>query len=185
MVGGRQSTFLTLSHLDNELLLNDISYHSPKEIFPFSIFYESDSRDNLEENLFNNNFAASFMANHPENTYYLCGDEMFVEKILDGSNFLGPLTETGWNLYSVTPKAQKDQVGPDGFRFEITCKFDMEYPDSILKVPLQNTIFCAMHGEARVVEKLLNLEIERIQSEANIAAQSRTNIVSKEVWLEI
>ena len=56
MVGGRQSTFLTMSLLNNELLLNDVSYHSTKEIFPVSTFYESDSRDNLEENLSGHGF---------------------------------------------------------------------------------------------------------------------------------
>ena len=48
---GRQSTFVALTVLNNELLLQNVSFQSPKECFPLSLFYESDSRDNLEKNM--------------------------------------------------------------------------------------------------------------------------------------
>ena len=37
--GGRQSTFVALTVLNNELLLQNVSYQSPKECFPLSLFY--------------------------------------------------------------------------------------------------------------------------------------------------
>lgn len=49
--GGRKSTFMAISVLNNEAVLYGCSFQSPTEIFPISIFYEDDSRDNFEENL--------------------------------------------------------------------------------------------------------------------------------------
>ena len=49
--GGRHSTFLALTALKNELLENNVLHQSPKECFPIALFCESDSRDNLEQNL--------------------------------------------------------------------------------------------------------------------------------------
>ena len=97
---------------------------------------------------------------------------MFLEKILDGSNILGPLTNRGWNLYSDMLKSQVDEVGPNGFRSELDSKFDRDHPASLLQVPLQNVVFYMMHGETRVLEKILNVENERIQSQANISGNN-------------
>lgn len=58
--GGRHSVFRAFSFLNNELYLNDLSYQSPKEMFELALFYESDSRDNLEENLCYPNFTTIY-----------------------------------------------------------------------------------------------------------------------------
>ena len=42
-IGGRQSTFVAISLLNNEAFYHDCSFQSPKNIFPVNIFYESDS----------------------------------------------------------------------------------------------------------------------------------------------
>ena len=51
-IGGRQSTFIALSILNDDAALHGLSFHDPKEVFPLGIFYEKDSRDNIEENYF-------------------------------------------------------------------------------------------------------------------------------------
>ena len=150
-VGGRQSTYLAMSVLNHDLMLHSISYHSPKEIFPVHIFYES---DNLEENLGTSNFLASYMQKNPDIDFYLSGDEMFLEKMLDGSNVLGPLTEAGWNIYSAWPKEQKQSVGPDGLRTQIVPNFDRNLPDSLVpSVPLDRVMMCGLHAQTRITEK--------------------------------
>lgn len=40
-IGKRHSCFLSLNILNNEAKLHNISYQSPKDIFPFFVFYES------------------------------------------------------------------------------------------------------------------------------------------------
>ena len=181
VVGGRQSTYLALSLLNHELLLNGVSYHSSKEIFPVAIFYESDSRDNLEENLGSKNFISEYKSKHcTQSKFYLSGDEMFLEKMIDGSNILGPLSDCGWNIYSAWDKEHKSKVGSDGLRTSIEPQFDRELPESLVpQVDLQNIMMCTLHGQTRVVEKLLNLEVNRAISQANINAQTG-NFVNKE-----
>ena len=79
---------MALTVLNNELLLQNFSYQSPKECFPISLFYESDSRDNLEENLNKpTNMLNDFILNPP---IFLSADKMFVQVILDVSGKLDP-----------------------------------------------------------------------------------------------
>ena len=146
-----------------------------KEIFPVAIFYESDSRDNLEENTKKTDVLSSFISNS-DHEHYLSGDMMFIQHIMDGDNKLGPLTDMGWNLYSEQPKSQMNEVSVNGLRTELECKFNRTFNDPLIKVPLDHIMFCMMHSETRAVEKLLNLEISRILSEANIASQTDSSI---------
>lgn len=49
--GGKKCCNITLSPLNNEVRLHNIKFHSPKEIWPISLFYGSDGRWNLESNI--------------------------------------------------------------------------------------------------------------------------------------
>ena len=55
-------------------------------MYPVHIFYESDSRDNIEVNL-GYKLLQSIPCMH---VFYLGGDEMFLESVLDGSSTLSP-----------------------------------------------------------------------------------------------
>ena len=96
-IGGRQSAFLTISVLNDEAFFIDESFQNPNNIYPLNIFYESDSRDNLEENLGFPCRADAVFSKMDNDVFYLSGDEMFLIKMLDASGELGPTTETGWN----------------------------------------------------------------------------------------
>jgi hypothetical protein len=172
-IGGRHSTFLAMNIVNHDLYLRGVSYQSPHETFPVAIFYESDSRDNLEMNIGFNNIFDQLQSVHPDNDYYLCGDEMFLIKILDGSKELSPTSATGWNFYHKANKEQKQETHSNGLRTDMTVPLDRLHPESLLpSIPLKNVIFDIMHGLTRIVEKLLNLEIEKILSEGNKGQQS-------------
>ena len=179
--GGRQSTFVALTVLNNELLLQNVSYQSPKECFPLSLFYESDSRDNLEENMTKptnrlNQFVQSTSAE--DYKFFLSADEMFVEAILDGSGKLDPKSNAGWNIYSETVAASKDHVAASGFRTDLKAAFDRKHPDNILSgIQIKDTVYCLLHCCARCVEKLLFLEVDRIcSSEKNKTKEANSGI---------
>ncbi|KAJ8050283.1 hypothetical protein HOLleu_03423 [Holothuria leucospilota] len=172
-IGGRPATYIALSLLNNELALYGYSYQSPSEIFPVAMFYEKDSRDNLEENLdygrtdWLNEYLKDMQ--NKGDAVYLTGDEMFLEHILDGSGELSPSSEYGWNIYSRVSKEQKSAVSVSGLRTDIGPAVDRSYPESILNsIPLENVVLCLLHALARSVEKLLSLVISDICSLANI-----------------
>ncbi|KAJ8050589.1 hypothetical protein HOLleu_03851 [Holothuria leucospilota] len=174
-IGGRKGTFMAISTLNDEALLNGISYQNPLEIFPVAIFYEDDSRDNLEENLgfpdghLNREIQAAQQQDHQ---FFLSGDEMFLEHILGDEGELSPISSTGWNIYSSYPKSDWENTDEHGLRTGLLKQIDRDTRSSILKaIPLQRTVFCLLHGLARVTEKLLNLEIQRVFATANIACQ--------------
>ena len=174
-IGGRHSTFVCLSILNDELHLRNMSYQNPNETYPFVIFYESDSRDNLEMNLGQDNFTDRMVKEESGkgSKFYLCGDEMFLIKVLDGSKQLSPTSEFGWNFYHRAGKEQKKETAPSGKRTDMVVPLDREHPESLIpSLPLKNIIFDTMHGLARIVEKLLNLEIEKVLSEGNKGQQS-------------
>ncbi len=177
VIGGRHSTFLTLSLLNNDLYLRNVSYQSPEHTYPFTIFYESDSRDNLEMNIQASNFIENFISESKTcSNFYLCGDEMFTIKMLDGSKQLSPTSEFGWNFYHRAGKEQKSEVAKNGLRTDIDVLVDRELPESLIpSIPLTNIVFDTMHGLARIVEKLLSLEIEKILSEGNKNEQVKGN----------
>ena len=139
------------------------------EVSGNQLFYESDSRDNLEENLVKGNFLENWIASCPQTmTFYLSRDHMFVQACLDGSNVLGPLTNTGWNIYHECHKEQKQEVASSGLRTDLIVPVDRVHPESLLKtIPLKNVIPCILHWITRTVEKLLTLEIENIVSFTN------------------
>lgn len=127
-IGGRPTTFLSVSLLNNELILYNYSYQSPSEIYPITIFYEKDSRDNLEENLGygTTNWLNRYIKDRQDagNTVYLTGDEMFLEHMLDGNGELSPTSQCGWNIYSKVNKAQKSAVSSSGLRTDLTPAID-------------------------------------------------------------
>ena len=51
VLGGRHSSFVAVNVLNDELLEYDVPHQSQKEGFSVALFYEGDSRDNLEQNL--------------------------------------------------------------------------------------------------------------------------------------
>lgn len=175
-IGGRQSCFISLSLVNNELALHNCSYQSPKAIFPVALFFEGDSRDNLEENLgYPNSWLDDFIkrASGMGDCFYLCGDEMFIESILDGRNELSPMSKQGWNIYSACRIEEKGFTDPvSKKRTDLIAKVDREIPTSILRsILLQNTVFCLLHGLARCVEKLLTLVVQDILLYSNIVNQ--------------
>ena len=93
---------------------------------------------------------------------------MFLEAML-ASEGLGPLSKDGWNIYRQDNQEQKGDVSPDtGLRTDVTLPIDREHPEAILGcIPTSRTVFCLLHAVARCVEKLLNLEIDNIISDAN------------------
>lgn len=107
-IGGRHSTVMGLSILNNEMHLRNTSFQSPHHTYPFAICYEGDSRDNLEMNLINENKnILDDLCSLKTHKFYLSGDEMFLIKILDGSGELSPTSEDGWNLYHKAKKVEK------------------------------------------------------------------------------
>ena len=84
--GNRQSTFVSLNILNNEVLVHGVKFQSPKDVYPFHVFYESYFRENIEVNLsfpsLSNESLKSLDKGH---SFYLAGDEMFLEALLDGS----------------------------------------------------------------------------------------------------
>ncbi|KAJ8019772.1 hypothetical protein HOLleu_41495 [Holothuria leucospilota] len=177
-VGGRASTYVSISLLNNELALNGHSYQSPKEIFPVAIFYEKDDRDNLEENLEyrHSNWLNTFLQcnRRDGNHVFLTGDEMFLEHILDGVGDLSPSSLEGWNLYAKTHKDQKTSTNA-GFRTNLPVRIDRAHPENILSaVPLRNVVPCLLHALAISVEKLLTLVITDVISnmQANLGTDS-------------
>ena len=167
--GGRHSTFLALSVLNNELLENNVLHQSPKECFPIALFYESDSRDNLEQNLTKpTNVISKFLQTYPSDdaSFYFCSDEMFALACLDGSGELSPKSDSAWNIYGTNNADQKQKVSPEGFRTDLPPLFDQTHPECLFpEIPMVNWVFCVLHGGTRVVEKLLNSELETIGSE--------------------
>ncbi|KAJ8019052.1 hypothetical protein HOLleu_42605 [Holothuria leucospilota] len=168
-IGGRQSTFIALSILNDDAALHGVSYHDPKEVFPLAIFYEKDSRDNIEENCIP--WLQQFLSNKTNegHTFYLCGDEMFLEAVLDGSGNLGPNSKFGWNIYVDMSSDEKGTTSEvTGLRTDLKLEVNRQHQESLFPcIPTKNVVLCIMHGVARSVEKLLSLEVEDIMSEAN------------------
>ena len=76
------------------------------------MFYEGNSRDNLEENLNVRGYLEEFIKNLPQNIKVcLCGDHVFQQNILGAEeDDLRPTSSKGWNLYSRTPKEEQGKV---------------------------------------------------------------------------
>ena len=107
-----------------------------------------------------------------DDTFYLTGDEMFLEAMLDASGELGPMTENGWNIYRVSNKDSKGDTASTGLRADLQLKIDRVHKDRLFATITTNrTVFCVLHAVARCVEKLLNLEIQNVLSEGNKEAQ--------------
>ena len=174
-IGGRQSTFIALSMLNNAAYYHDQSFHNPKNVYPCHIFYESDSRDNLEENLGHSLCPSSLhkaLDKCDDDTFYLSGDEMFLEAVLDGDKSLGPTTETGWNIYRDSHVKSKCETSTSGLRTELKLEISRAHPSSLLPaIPISRTVLCTLHAVTRCVEKFLNLEILNILSEGNKETQ--------------
>ena len=68
--------------------------------------------------------------------FYLCGDEMFLETILDGNDVIGPATATGWNIYREANRKLNRQV---------SYTTDSEHLHSIFSyIPINQTYVCFM-----------------------------------------
>ena len=169
-IAGRHSTLMTMSLINHEMFLRNVSIHSPQHNYPFVIFYEGDTRDNLEINLVSNgiNILENLVKSRKDDTFFITGDEMFLIKLLDGSNELSPMSETGWNFYHKCNKSDKSRVAVSGKRTELEILVDREHPESLVpSVPTKHFIFDILHGITRIVEKLLRLEIEKLLSHGN------------------
>ena len=167
VIGGRTSTVLNLSFVNNELLLHGEAYQNPNAMYSFAIFYESDTRDNLEENVTAPVLDSLYNSLTAQDQLYLAGDEMFLEHILDDEDKLSPTSVSGWNVYSETDKDSKGNVHPrTKLRTDLDIPFDRLNPNTLFqKIPLKNTVLCLLHGTARVIEKLIDLELADMYSE--------------------
>ena len=75
---------------------------------------------------------SEYMPKHcTQSKIYLSGDEMFLEKMINGSNILGPLSDCGWKIYSAWDKEHKSKVESDGMRMSIEPQFDRGLPKSL------------------------------------------------------
>jgi len=97
----------------------------------------------------------------------LTGDEMFLEHILDDEGDLNPTSESGWNIYCKTDRASKATVADSKLRTDLVLEMDRVHPYTLLdKIPLDRTVLCLLHGATLIVEKLLDIELGNIYSEA-------------------
>ena len=97
--------------------------------------------------------------------------------MLDGSGRLSPLSPTGWNLYGNVDLEQKKEVAKSGLRTDLVPPVDRNHGESIIpSIPTVNVLFCVLHGLARCVEKLLNLEIDNIISEKNKLIEASSSL---------
>ena len=103
---------------------------------------------------------------------------MFAQAILDGSGKLDPKSDTDWNIDNEPVTAQKDQVAPTGLRTDLKTEFGRSHPDDILSgIKTEDIVFCMLHCCARVVEKLIFLEVDRIcSSESNKTAEASSSL---------
>ena len=112
------------------------------------------------------------LSKHERDKFYLSGDEMFLEAVLDGEGVLGPMTETGWNIYRENNAKSKCETSKSGLRTELALKIDRSHQTTLLPaIPIQRTVLCCLHAITRCVEKFLNLEILNILSEGNKETQ--------------
>ena len=164
-IAKRHSTFISLNILNNDAVLHGVNFQSPDHVYPFQVFYDSDSRDNIEVNM-GYGLLDSLTTG---NTFYLGGDEMFLESILDGSSILSPTSDEGWNIYSKCTKKSRSDTGTDGLRTSLGKTIDRGHPESFFgdAIPTNRIVFCLLHATARSVEKLLALEVANVLSEAN------------------
>lgn len=97
---------------------------------------------------------------------------MFLDALLDGNKVLSPTSDLGWNIHSETSLMSKELTDSAGFRTGLVAKIDRQCPTAIFNsVPLNQYIFCLLHGLARSVEKFMNLVVSDVLSEANKAQQ--------------
>jgi hypothetical protein len=171
VIGKRKSTFIGISPLNDELRLRGFLFQSPKEVFPISIFYGGDSRENLEENLGCPSHIDAQVNTTAESTdtLYLTGDEMYLESALESNGSLGPTSKDGWDIYKkITKEERQNTHAVTGLRTDLDLSIDRQHPRSLFpSIPIHYVVMCLLHGLARCVEKLLNLEIEIILSEAS------------------
>ena len=182
-IGGRHCVVIGMSVISHDLKLHGLSYHDPRDVYPIMMCYEGDSRDNLEENLGVKGFLESFISDLPKNIQVLlCGDHMFLQNILGADeDKLSPTSDEGWNLYSCTLKEHNKVVAKTGLRTDVPQKFDRLQPNSLLpSIPNKHVVFCLLHAMARIVEKLVNLEIEIIHVNANTLGQTNKAPLNKE-----
>lgn len=174
-IGGRHSTFISVNILNTEACFYNVKHQNPKEVHPISIFYESDSRDNLEQNIGQASTLNKVIEMQQKGSakFYLTGDEMFLEAILDGSGTLSPTSKRGWNIYHEDDVSSKQQTSPNtGLRTDLGLKIDRQHPESILPaIPIERTVFCLLHALARCVEKLLTLVVQSVINESHKASQ--------------
>ena len=75
----------------------------------------------------------------------------------------------------VNHKSQKQETAPNGLRTDLSMPIDRPNDESLLSgIPLSQYMPCILHGLARIVEKLISLEVELVMSQAakNAAVQA-------------
>jgi hypothetical protein len=141
-------------------------------VFPFYIFYEGDSRDNIAKNVGND--LDRFLKSQKDSSFFLSADMKFIMAVMSGpSEPLGPTTKEGWDMYHKCDVNSKKEVDKkSGFRTDLNIAMDRTYQGALVSPEsLLGIVPCLMHGLSRVGEKLLNLEIKHIMSEGHKAEQ--------------
>jgi hypothetical protein len=67
-----------------------------------------------------------YMSTKPqEEKFFLTGDEMFLEAVLDGDGNLAPNSKDGWNIYHKVAMEQKSETHPEThLRTDLDIKID-------------------------------------------------------------
>ncbi|XP_077977059.1 uncharacterized protein LOC144432666 [Glandiceps talaboti] len=164
--GRKHTTVINLSCINNELVLHDLKFHNPDEYWPIAVFYEKDSRHNLECNIGNGFGKPGFLEDFATkiqsegHKIFLCGDSMFLDNVLARKG-IGPLTDSGFNIYMNDTVQSKADVCPrSGLRSNLNKTFDREHTESLIPSIHVNQIgVCIDHAITRIVEKLVTLRI--------------------------
>ena len=90
--------------MNNCQALHGIQFQSPQEIWPLAVFYQGDSRENLELNIGDGKGGPGWLNEWVENVQarsaskvFLTGDSEFEDAVCGGD--LGALTNSGFNLW--------------------------------------------------------------------------------------
>jgi len=183
--GGKDSVAITLNVLNSEAMFHGLSYHSPEEYWPLSIFYGKDTRLNLELNLGDPTKRGSLnswiesMINRGHKVF-ISSDSKFSDNLLGGG--LDSTSTDSFTMYNYETKETRCKVGENtGFRSEIGRRINREHPESLLPslptscyIPDGNHCFCRL-TEHMVFDRCMTcLNLEGQQTMGGHAAKEQT-----------
>ena len=88
--------------------------------------------------------------------FYLTGNEMFLEAMLDACWELGPMTDTRWNNNRVADKTIRADTPSSRPRTDLRLNINSNHPYVLfIVIPTNITVLCAMNAITRCVEKFV------------------------------